>query len=339
MKANWLSCAAARRCLQITLLLLAAGTSAGSGNAQDVGMNLSSQLKQELGDVANLRNITTQFLQGGGRWFPTPKGDDADLANYLRDLQERLGQFKQDWDTKESLETLKYDMRQVNESYDNVEATLPKVGGNKDVANDWNAVQRDMSGVRQTFDAVVANSDGSSGNKDESTPTVPDLIQKLGMETQGYKGSLGAFLNMPTRIPPNNNEDLMLVQSLKQFEQMLSKFAKETELGRPIQFLQEQMKQIRYVARKMDPYMEAIGPDDTTIQRWQQMRSTVEQLHELIGNKPEGSDAAYLEPIPSAQPAQSFPGIGPESGQPQPGKRFGSTGDGAPLPQDNLPGL
>lgn len=293
-------------------------------------MNLSTQLRQTIGDIVNLRNISVQFLQGGGRWFPAPKGDDAELANGLRDLQDRVTDFKKDFDNQESIETLKYDMDQVNRSYDEVDAILPKVGGNADVAKDWSIVQNDVAGIRQTFDAIVANSQGSVTKEGEHTPTVPELTQALGAETHDFKMSLGQFLNMPTRIPPAHEEDLMLVQTLKQFEQLLSKFGLEVNNGRPAPILREEVKQMRYVARKMDPFTEAIGADENTLQKWQRLRGTVDELHTLIGNKPENSDAPYLEAVPeTAAPPDGTPGVGQPAGS--------APGYGAPLPQGDPP--
>jgi hypothetical protein len=293
-------------------------------------MSLSSQLKQTFGDIVNLRNSSTQFLQGGGRWFPFPQGNDAELANGLRDLQDRVATFKKDLDSGESMDTLKYDMRQMNASYDAVDGTLPKVGGNRETAKDWGIVQNDVAGDRQTFAAMVDNQSGVKDENGEQTPTVPDLAQRLTLQVQAFKQSLGAFLRWPDRVPPPREEDLQLVQTLKGFEQQLGKFVQEEQNGRPVTYLQESEKQLRYMARKMDPLVEAIGPDDQTGSQWQHLRDTVEQMHTTIGNNPEGSDMQYLEAVPSNTPSQAPPGTGPQSS----GQTWG-----APVPQGNAPGF
>lgn len=289
--------------------------------------SLATELKQTYGDIANLRNSSVQFLQKGGRWFPAPQGDDAEASAALRDLQEKVGNFKRDLDAGESMDTLKFDMKEANTSYSWVEAVLPKIGGSKEIAQDWHVLQNDMTGVRAAFETLASNDSGKPGDNSQHTPTVPELTHQLQAQITDCKASLGQFLTLPTRVPPPHEEDLMLVQSLKQFEQLLNKFSNEQDLGRPLNLLQEQEKQIRYTARKMDPLFDAVGADQSTTQKYQQLRDTVEQLHDIIGNNPQDSDSFYLD----AKPANAGSPDAPEGSVPG--------GYGAPLPQDNSPGL
>lgn len=306
-------------------------SSCASGRAQT---SLGGELKQTIADIANLRNISTQFLQHGGRWFPQPQGDDAEAANGMRDLFDKVGTFKRDLDNGENMETLKFDMKQVNAAQDNVDAVVPKINGSREVMMDLQKVDTDLDRVRTAFDAMLQNYQGGPTNAKEHIPTVEELTKQLTFEVQQFKASLGQFLNMPSRIPPPHEEDLLLVQSLKQFQELLARFIQEHENNRPLPHLQEQVKQIRYTARKMDPFADAIGADENTMQKWHLVRDTVDSLHVLIGNAPENSDSVYLE----ADPSQ---GIG---GATQP--RFAprehpltNPGQGAAVPEGNMPGF
>lgn len=288
-----------------------------SVNGAYAQLSLAGVLKQTLGDVANLRNSSVQFLQGGGRWFPTPQGNDLDLANNLRDLHDRADTFLRDVLGRETNDTLKFDMDQVSESAQNIAVLLPKVGGNAETFSDWRAVQNDVVRVQQAFQALVAGGQGNTGTG-EHVPTVPELTQQLGAETQAFKANLGTFLNAPARVPPPHDEDLLLVQTLKQLERQLSDLSQMIGNSRPLPFVKEQVGQLRYTARKMDPYMAAIGADENTAQAWQQLRETVDQLHVTIGNGPVSNDSAYQESSPPGAALHTDqPGAG-MAGQPGP---------------------
>ncbi len=294
-----------------------------SANAAFGQSVLPSHLQQSISDVVDLRNSSVQFLQGAGRWFPAPAGDDAKFARNLQELHDRLQGFKTDLDNGESIQTLRSDMNKVNESSASVETFVPVLGGNAETAQDWSRLQSDLPQVRQDFAVMEAHSQGNARDDAQAKPTIPELAQQLLSAIPPYKKSLGQFLNMPTRVPPSQNQDLSLVQMLKLFEDQSGQFVQEVGSGRSLSIIQEESKQLKYTAGKMEDLMDAIGPDEPTAQAWQQLRSSVDEIYAEIGNASEGSGADYFMPD-AKQPPPAVVGPAIQSPGASPGASGGS---------------
>lgn len=290
----------------LSCLLLIVSVCLSAAFAQGQGQPLPGQLKQLYSDIIKMTSSVSQFLQGGGRFLPAPQGDDKEMMKSLKDFHENVMKLKTDIEKDEPVQKLRDDMQNVKQSYADCDYYLPKVGGNKDVAADWNVVCRETDTAIETFDATYGNALGMPKGDTERQPTVPEVVTKMVADTQQFQALLGGFLISPGRIPPPHDEDLQLVHSLKQFQNQMGALKQDSESGRAQNFIQESVKQLRYTATKMDGLVDIIGAGPEVIQKWQQVRSNVEGLNDLVGNAPPPDDQ-YNVPFPQTNPAPSVP--------------------------------
>ncbi|GEM_PF-2736125 len=269
-----------------------------AARAQSASANLANQLKLLKANVVRMFSSTAQFLQGGGRWFPAPQGNDQVLCQQLKQLQDGADQMRVDLQNGESQKTLQYDMQQLLDARANLEQALPKVGGNREVAQDWGLVKGGVDSVAASYKTFCQGAPQDQGESEAKPPTVAECLQALSTQTQQFRDSLGIFVNAPGRVPPPHEEDLTLVQLLGQFQRQCLKLRNDVEARREDPFLRDDLDQLRYTSTRMDPLTRIIGSPPDTLQSWDAIRATLDVMNEIV---PGGAPGSEMRADPSTQ--------------------------------------
>ncbi|MBX9688546.1 MAG: hypothetical protein K2X27_17690 [Candidatus Obscuribacterales bacterium] len=136
-------------------LLLIAGLSGSlpKADASTPRQLVSRNLQTLSAHTSQLVSQVQGFLQAGGRWSPSPQGQDMILCQALQNFQQSLAQMTRD-NSSGSFNTIQSDYQALQVLGQNLEQQIAPIAQSPLVSSAWMQVRADMAALNQSIYAV-----------------------------------------------------------------------------------------------------------------------------------------------------------------------------------------